>query len=206
MLKRRNLLSFAAVLAPLAAGPRAWAEEVSQQQLAQAAAFIAATSKKFVAVLDGPEPLSEKQAKLQEIVDSTVDVTEVGKFCLGRFWRVASPAQQREYLDLFHRVLMQGITGKVGEYRGVSITIGRAAPREGAIEVTTTINRPNNPPSNVNWLVSSSGGSFKIIDVIVEGTSLRLTQRSDYYSYLSHNNDNVQALIDALKQQAARQS
>jgi phospholipid transport system substrate-binding protein len=58
----------------------------------------------------------------------------------------------------------------------------------------------------VNWLVSSSGGSFKIIDVIVEGTSLRLTQRSDYYSYLSHNNDNVQALIDALKQQAARQS
>jgi phospholipid transport system substrate-binding protein len=42
--------------------------------------------------------------------------------------------------------------------------------------------------------------------VVAEGTSLRLTQRSDYASYLSRNNNNVQALIDAMRQQAKQQT
>jgi phospholipid transport system substrate-binding protein len=69
--------------------------------------------------------------------------------------------------------------------------------------VTTTVTRPNNAPNRVDWLVSSDSGSSLVIDVIAEGTSLRLTQRNDYTSYLSRNNNNVQSLIDALKKQAA---
>jgi phospholipid transport system substrate-binding protein len=40
--------------------------------------------------------------------------------------------------------------------------------------------------------------------VIAEGTSLRLTQRQDYASYLTRNNNNVDALINAMQQQTAR--
>ena len=47
-----------------------------------------------------------------------------------------------------------------------------------------------------------SGGP-KIIDVIAEGMSMRLTQRSDYASFLTRNNGNVGALILALQRQAA---
>jgi phospholipid transport system substrate-binding protein len=47
---------------------------------------------------------------------------------------------------------------------------------------------------------------MKIIDVIAEGTSLRLTQRSDYSSFLARNSNNVQALIDAMRQQATASS
>jgi len=132
-------------------------------------------------------------------------VNEVARFCLGRFWRIASAAQQKEYLDLFHRVLMINITGKLGEYQGVSIAIGRGQPREGGVVVASVVNRPGNPPSKVEWVVSTESGSPKIVDVIAEGTSLRLTQRSDYSAYLGRNNNNVQALIDAMKQQASQQ-
>ena len=48
------------------------------------------------------------------------------------------------------------------------------------------------------------GGGPKIVDVVAEGTSLRLTQRDDYASYLARNNDSVQALIDALKRQVGQ--
>ena len=58
--------------------------------------------------------------------------------------------------------------------------------------------RPNNAPNKVDWVVTSSGGAPKIIDVVAEGTSLRLTQRSDYAAFLSRNNNNVGALIEAL--------
>ena len=66
------------------------------------------------------------------------------------------------------------------------------------------MNRPGNAPAKVDWLVSADSGSPKIIDVIAEGTSLRLTQRSDYSAYLARNNNNVQALIEALRQQASQ--
>jgi phospholipid transport system substrate-binding protein len=40
--------------------------------------------------------------------------------------------------------------------------------------------------------------------VVAEGTSLRLTQRQDYASYLTHNNNNIDALIAAMKNQISQ--
>ena len=68
--------------------------------------------------------------------------------------------------------------------------------------MASVLNRPGNAPNKVDWVVEAEG-TPKVIDVIAEGTSLRLTQRSDYSAYLARNGNSVQALIDALKQQAA---
>ena len=70
--------------------------------------------------------------------------------------------------------------------------------------VTTTVERPNSPPTQVEWIISEATGSPKIVDVVAEGTSLRLTQRSDYAAFLARNNNNVQALIDAMRHQISQ--
>lgn len=201
MLTRRILLMSAPAVLPVLGLPLSPARA---QGLDQATAFVEQTMKEIAAVVNAPDSLAGKQQKLQVIIDRTVDVDGVARFCLGRFWRTASPGQQNQYLDLFHRVLMINITGKVGEYQGVSFVLGRTLAREGAISVASTVNRPGTAPSKVDWLVSGETGSPRIIDVIAEGTSLRLTQRSDYAAYLAHNNNSVQALIDALRQQASQ--
>jgi phospholipid transport system substrate-binding protein len=56
----------------------------------------------------------------------------------------------------------------------------------------------------VDWIISKPTSDPKIIDVVAEGTSLRLTQRQDYASYLSRNNNNIEALINAMRQQVAQ--
>lgn len=195
MLKRRLLLSLPA-LAALAGPARA------DDALDQAASFIAQTGSQMTTIINGPAPQATKQAQLQDIINRAVDVDAVARFCLGRYWRTTPPDQQAAYLSLFRRVLMTSITGKIGEYQGVSFVPGKPASREGAVVVPTTINRPGNPPSHVDWLVNSDSGTLKIIDVIAEGVSMRQTQRSDYMSFLSQHANQVQALIDALKQQA----
>jgi phospholipid transport system substrate-binding protein len=203
MLTRRTLLLASAAL--LACGLAFTHSTPAAAQSADSAAhFVQQTADKLMAIVNGPSPIAEKQTQLQTIIDQDVDVAEVARFCLGRFWRTATPEQQKEYTELFHRVLVQNITGKVGEYKGVSIVMGRAVPREGDIAVTTTVNRPGNEPSRVDWLVSEASGSPKIIDVIAEGTSLRITQRQDYSSYLAHNNNSIAALISAMQRQAAQ--
>ena len=70
--------------------------------------------------------------------------------------------------------------------------------------VSTTVIRPNNPPTAVDWIIANPANTPKIVDVVAEGTSLRLTQRQDYASYLSRNNNDIDALINAMRQQVAQ--
>ena len=163
--------------------------------------FVKATGDKLVAVVNAPGSASQKRSQMTQIIDSVVDVDSVARFCLGRFWRTASPEQQKRYIEAFHGVLVTSITSKLGEYQGVRINVSRATPDGENTKVASVVERPNSPPTNVQWLVSSAGGGQKIVDVIAEGTSMRLTQRSDYASYLAHNNNNIDSLISAMHQQ-----
>ena len=137
------------------------------------------------------------------ILDADVDVNEVARFCLGRFWRTATPAQQQQYLSLFRNVLVANISIKLGDYQGVRFTVGATQDRDAGEIVSTVVERPNNAPTNIQWLVANASTDPKIVDVIAEGTSLRLTQRDDYAAFLSQHGNSLDALFSALRQQAS---
>lgn len=199
MLTRRILIAAACGLPAVGLGAGVARADASST----AENFIRQTAARLMTIVNGPASDAEKRQQLQGIVDSAVDVPGVARFCLGRFWRLASPEQQQEYVRLFHDVLLNSITGKLGQYRGVKISVGQAHPGQGGIVVASTVLRPNNAPNQVDWVVGTSSGAPKIEDVIAEGTSLRLTQRSDYASYLERNNNSVAALIAALRKQVS---
>ena len=200
---RRTILVSTAASLLFATG---WRPRLAHAQSAaqHATSFIKGVGDQLVAVVNSSQPDSQKRSQLTHIIDGAVDVDAVAKFCLGRFWRSASSQQQQNYTTLFHQVLVNNITSKLGEYRGVSFIMGKAQMRDEDAVVSTVVNRPNNPPTNVDWIVTNPVGTPKIIDVVAEGTSLRLTQRQDYASYLSHNNDSIDALINAMRQQVAQ--
>jgi phospholipid transport system substrate-binding protein len=197
MTYRRHFLTLAAASALLPLSARAESTE-------KAAAFVKSTGDRLVAVVNGPGSAASKRAAMTEILNSDVDVDGIGRFCLGRFWHQATAEQQKHYLALFHEVLVNNITAKLGDYKGVTFTMGRSRPQDQEAVVSTTVVRPNNPPTAVDWVIASPQTKPKIIDVVAEGTSLRLTQRQDYASYLTHNNNNVDALIAAMKNQVSQ--
>jgi phospholipid transport system substrate-binding protein len=90
-----------------------------------------------------------------QIIDGSVDVDGVARFCLGRFWRNASAEQQQRYTKLFHQVLTNNIAAKLGDYRGVRYTIGRAQQRDETAVVRTVLECPKNPPTKVDWVISN---------------------------------------------------
>ncbi|MCX7384721.1 MAG: ABC transporter substrate-binding protein [Alphaproteobacteria bacterium] len=197
MLNRRLLL-LASVSALLTAGSaRADAADTAQ-------ALVEKLSRELVGVVNGPGSATDKQAALEKLIDRDVDIPTVARFCLGRFWRTATPDQLKAYGDLFRAVLVKNITSKVGEYQGVTMTVGKAQAREEDVLVGSVVTRPNNAPNRVDWVVSAASGAPRIIDVVAEGTSLRLTQRSDYSAFLVRNSNDVQALIDAMRRQASQ--
>jgi phospholipid transport system substrate-binding protein len=203
MLNRRTFLILGGVaMGALRLGLPATPARAQSPQAA--VGFVRQTGSALAAVVNGPGSDADRKSRLTAILYRDVDIDGIGRFCLGRFWRVASPRQQAEYLALFHDVLVTSITSHLGDYRGVSFTIGGATAGDGGISVSTVISRPGNAPANVDWIVTQVNGQWKIIDVVAEGTSLRLTQRDDYLSYLARNGNDVQALIDALRRQTSQ--
>ena len=193
--RRTTLLLGAAALASLAAGPRAWAQDA-------ATGFVVNLGNQLAAVVNGPGGYDEKKRRLQPLIEQAVDVDGIAQFCLGIYWRRANPQQQQEFVHLFHAVLMNNIGGKLGQFQGVTFRPTTTTQREGDSVVGTIIQRPNQQPNNVQWVVSSASGRPKIVDVQAEGVSLRLTQRNDYSAFLSSNGGNVDTLLAAMRRQA----
>ncbi len=119
-------LAMNAVLTPFGLSPIAAAQAQGTDS-----AFLQSLGNRLTAIVNGSGSTAEKKAEVLPILNQDVDVEAIGRFCLGRFWRVATPAQQQQYLTLFHQVLVNSITGKLGDYRGVSIAVGQATPDNG---------------------------------------------------------------------------
>lgn len=203
MLNRR--IFFCIVAGTLPSAAYAIASEVRADAASErASAFVKATGEKLIGVVNGPGSAASKRQALTQVIDSSVDINGVGRFCLGRFWRQASADQRRRYLASFREVLVSNITSKLGDYQGVKFTVNRAIPDGENVNMDTTVERPHNPPTNVKWVIGNPGHDPQIIDVIAEGTSLRLTQRSDYAAYLAHNSNDIDALITAMREQVER--
>jgi phospholipid transport system substrate-binding protein len=203
MTHRRTLLTFFAATG-IAAATLGVPMMARAQAAEKAAVFVRSTGDKLVGVINGPGSDADRRTALGKVIDQTVDVDGVARFCLGRFWNRATPDQQKQYLELFRSVLVTNISSKLGQYQGVSFTMGRRRDQGEDAAVMTTVLRPNSPPTDVDWIIGTPNTNPKIIDVIAEGTSLRLTQRQDYASFLAHNGEDINALIGAMRQQVSQ--
>jgi phospholipid transport system substrate-binding protein len=197
---RRSLITaLFACAAVLAVAPRARADDLSA-----ARAMIQSTGNTMVSIIDSSAAYAQKQAAFQRLVFDNVDVDGVARFVLGRFWRVATPPQQQAYMQTFRQLLVYAVSGQTSSFQGASFTVGDASQQPVGIVVDTTVNVPGKPPATVQWVVAMLNGQPKIIDILAEGTSLRLTERNDYAGVISQHGGEVQPLIDAMRNQLAR--
>jgi phospholipid transport system substrate-binding protein len=174
----------------------------AQPDPGRAAAFIQATGQEMVAAINSNAPVAQRRQQVAAILRRAVDVEGVGRFILGRWWRQASPAEQQEYMRLFEETLIRNLSARFGEYQGVRFSLGRTQQRtEDDVLVNTIIERPNQAPFSLDWRVGEIGGQPRVVDVIAEGTSLRLTQRSEYSSVIQRNNGQIAALLTAMRNQ-----
>ncbi len=198
--RRAVLLTSASALLLSVTPMRAWAQA---DRSAEASRFIEQFGSQLVGIVNADESLDRKRQQMQPLVEQALAVNDIGVFVLGRYWRIATPAQQQRFIQLFHAVLVNTITSKLGDFRGVAFRLTQTTMRDGDYLVGTLISRPNQQPNNAQWVVSFQSGRPAVVDVLAEGTSLRLTQRSDYAAFISRNNNNVDALLNALERQAS---
>jgi phospholipid transport system substrate-binding protein len=146
---------------------------------------------------------AERETRFRELFLSSFDDLTIARFVLSSYWRVATEAQRGAFRDLFREVLVRTYARRFAGYHGETLTVqdSQAVPQGGGSVVRTVLNRNAEPPVQIDWRLSQSAdGQYRVIDLVVEGVSMSVTQRNEYLALIQRNGGNVDALIAALQQ------
>ena len=142
--------------------------------------------------------LDQREAKFRSLLSQGFDLHFMGRFVLGRYWRAATTDQKSDYLTLYGEYLLQTYTARLGGYTDDSFTVtGARQASEKDVVVSTTLVRPSGLEIAADWRVRVLDGKFRIIDVMVEGISMAVTQRSEFAAVVRR--DGIEGLLAILR-------
>lgn len=144
----------------------------------------------------------QKNGEFRKMLNDSFDLTTIGRFVIGRTWYSATPEQQAEYMRLFEKLVVSIYSDRFNLYKGEQFkAVNARAEGERDIIVNSNIASPGNPrPIDVEWRVRNNRGKMAIIDVIVEGVSMSVTQRQEYMAVIQRNGGAIDPLLDMMRQ------
>lgn len=147
-------------------------------------------------------PRPERIERFRKLFNANFDVELIGQWILGRYWRTATAEERKEYLVLFEDLMIVSYVDRFARYTGDKLKVtGAEKTGEKDVTVRAQIDNPgSSQPVRVDWRVVPRGDGFKIVDVIVEGTSMSTTLRSEFGSIINREGGKVSALNRVLKE------
>lgn len=143
---------------------------------------------------------NQKKAEFSKILQGSFDMDTIGRFSLGTYWRRSTEDQRREYLSLFKKMVVEVYSSRFESYRGEQLKIhGSRVDGEKDVIVTSFIVPQEGAEVQIDWRVRNKGGGYKVVDVIVEGVSMSMTQRSDFSSIIQQNGGDMKGLLNHMK-------
>lgn len=143
---------------------------------------------------------AQKEKEFRKLLIHYFDMPTIGRFALGKNWRSATSAQKKEYQKLFQALIVRVYAGRFNDYKGEAFNVNsfRDSGKKDVL-VTSYIVPKSGSKVKVDWRVRNKGGKYKVIDVIIEGVSMSLTQRSDFSSVIQRGGGKLEALLEHLR-------
>ena len=138
-------------------------------------------------------------ADFERIFSRYADVNVIARSTLGADSRRASSAQLRAYSNVFRGYIARKYGKRFREFIGGKIEVHKVRKVKSWHEVLSTVQLRGSSPFDVRFLVSDRSGKDLFFDMIIEGVSLRLSERTEIGAMLDRRNGNIDALIADLK-------
>lgn len=164
-----------------------------------AANFIQTLGERTMALFAQTDvPMPEREVRIRGLMREVFAFETIGQFVLSRTWRTATPEQRTEYLTLFNEFLVRTYSRRLGGYGGYGFVIAQTKPlgKRDAL-VTTVIEQSSGPALKAGWRIRAFGNDYKIVDVMVEGVSMAVTQRSEFGTIIRR--EGLDKLIEILR-------
>jgi phospholipid transport system substrate-binding protein len=129
--------------------------------------------------------------KIMDLVNSKilpyVDSDKMTSQAAGRYWRQASPEQQKQLAQEFRTLLVYTYAGALTQIKNETIEFKpfRADPADTDVEVKSQVNVARGEPITLNYRLSKGPQGWKIYDLNVLGAWLVQTYSSTFASEIS---------------------
>lgn len=164
--------------------------------------FIDGVAKRGISFLSNKDMSDgQRRGAFRSLLRDSFDLDTIGRFALGRYWRVATPSERAEYQRLFEKMVIDVYAERFGSYDGQKLQVANAktASETDAIVVTYIVPANGGEKVRVDWRVRKTGARYRVVDVIVEGVSMGVTQRSDFSAVIQRGGGEVTALLKHMR-------
>lgn len=131
---------------------------------------------------------SGNSRRIQQVVDEKilphVDFQRMTALAAGRYWRDATPDQQKRLTDEFRSLLMYTYSGAISQIRDQKIEYRplRADPADKEVVVNTQVIQPRAEPIQLSYRLEKTPTGWKIFDMNVLGAWLVETYKGSFAS------------------------
>ena len=166
-----------------------------------ASQFVEALGGEAIEILLNETRTDEQRIQgFRDLMAERFDLPLISRYVLGSHWRRATPEQREEYSTLFERFLVSTYASRLGDYGGEILEV-KSTRQEGKKDtiVSTRIGKKGGSLVRVDWRVRRMDHGYKIVDVIIEGVSMIITQRDEFASVIRRSGGNVEGLLAKLR-------
>ena len=145
---------------------------------------------KVIATLGDPafkaKAKDDQIAQIGEEIDSIFDFKELSRRTLGRNWKKMKPEQQKEFVQLFKKLLQGVYADRLLAYSDQKIIFDKETMlKKGRAEVQSFLQTSDGTKIPLFYRLTNKSGSWKVYDVIIEGVSMVKNYRTQFKDILS---------------------
>ena len=198
MMKRRSWLSALVITAAGVMSLPAMAQEEAPDALVKRI-----SSDVLASVKADPAIQAGDVSRIVALVDAkilpSVNFTRMTSSAVGRFWRQATPEQQKQLQDEFKILLVRTYSGALGEVKDQTVSFKpmRSKPEDTEVVVRSEV-RGKGDPIQLDYRLEKTASGWKIYDINVLGVWLVETYRTQFAQEISAKG--IDGLIASLVQ------
>tara|TARA_Y200000002_G_scaffold147001_1_gene121482 strand:- start:37 stop:633 length:597 start_codon:yes stop_codon:yes gene_type:complete len=143
----------------------------------------------------------QKTTFIKEIALENVDINALGLYTLGELRKSSSSEDISKYQNTFKDYFLKSLTSRLTDYSSSKFEILGEDKKSSNYTIVNSRILPidGGPEVKIDWRVYTKNPEKPLIrDLIVEGLSLARTQKEEFASILSSNNNELQILIKKL--------
>lgn len=163
--------------------------------------FVHDTAERVFASYSGSDTDEQRARVFRELLTGSFELKTIARFTLGRYWRVASPDQRKEYRRLFEEFLVLAYANRFRDLSGVElrVTSVRTINKRDRLVLSEVDAGGGRPPIRIGWRVRTTKHGLRVVDVIVDGISMSVTQRDQFAAAIRSAGGKIDGLLAMLR-------
>lgn len=181
----KQLIAVATVASASFIGSNAVAQEAPDALVKRISSDVIATAKADKEIQAG------NQKRVMDLVESKilphVDFQRMTSLAAGRYWREATPDQQKQLAAEFRTLLIFTYSGALSQVKDQTVDFKpmRSSPGDTEVEVRSQVNQARGEPIQLNYRVAKTDAGWKIYDINVLGAWLVEAYKGTFASEIS---------------------